>query len=208
MKINKNIVGLLAVAGAAYAAGHLGVLSGGGAGAWAQAQREPTAEDLAYMKAGSPGAHHKILDRLAGTWEGEFKFRMKRDGPLEVSRGTVTREWILGGRFLKEVVTATASWGPFEGLGFLGYNNFDGRYEFAWMENMSTGIATSSGTYHPDTNVLHFGGDYRDPVTGRLVHSWGKMDLSSPDRHVYTGYATDPDGRTYTSMEGVLERSK
>jgi hypothetical protein len=208
MKINRNIVGLLAVVGAAYAAGHLGVLSGGGSDAWAQAQQEASAEELAYMKAGAPGAHHKVLDQLAGVWEGEFKVRMVADAPFEVSRGTVTRAWILGGRFLKEVVTATSTLGPYEGLGFFGYNNLDGRYEIAWMESMSTAISTSKGTYHPDSKVMHFGGDYRDPVTGRLVHSWGKINLSDPDRHVYTQYATDPEGRTYTAMEGVLKRSR
>jgi hypothetical protein len=208
MKINRNIVVLLSVAGAAYAAGHFGVLAGGGSDAWAQPQQEPSAEELAYMKAATPGPHHRILDQLAGTWEGEFKFRMTPDAPYEVSHGTVTREWILGGRFLKEVVNGTSKMGPYEALGFIGYNNFDGRYEMAWVENMSTAIYMEPGTYHPDTKVMHMAGDHRDPVTGRLVHSWGKMDLSDPDRHVYMAYSTDPDGRTFTAMEGVLERVK
>ncbi|MHC4079975.1 MAG: DUF1579 family protein [Planctomycetota bacterium] len=207
MKINRNIVGLIAVAGAAYAAGHFGVLSGGGSGAWAQVEREPTPEELAYMKAGTPGKHHQILDQMVGEWEGRFTMRMDPTEEPMVTTGTVSRKWILDGRFIQEeVVGQIPDLGTFHGLGFVGYNNFDGQYESVWMENMSTAIAMSTGTFHPDKKVLHMAGDMRDPVTGRVVHQWGKMDLSDPDRHVYTGYSTDPDGRTYTAFEGVMER--
>jgi hypothetical protein len=208
MKINRNIVGLLAVAGAAYAAGHFGVLSSGGSDAWAQPEREPSAEDLAYIKAGAPGEHHQVLDQMAGEWEGVFKIWMEPNEAPMMSSGTVSRKWILGGRFLKEVVTATSDMGTFEGVGFIGYDNFDGQYQSVWMDSMSTAIHTETGTYHPDKKVLHLAGDHRDPVTGRLAHSWGKMDLSSPDRHVYTANSTDPDGRTYKAFEGVMERRK
>ncbi|MHC4774424.1 MAG: DUF1579 family protein, partial [Planctomycetota bacterium] len=121
MKINRNIVGLLAVAGLAYAAGHFGVLSGGGPEARAQAQPEPSAAKPAQLQVGDPGRHHRALDPLVGTWEGDFNFRMEADAPPMVSHGTVTREWILGGRFLKEVFTATSDLGDFEGLSFIGY---------------------------------------------------------------------------------------
>ncbi|MHC4127808.1 MAG: DUF1579 family protein [Planctomycetota bacterium] len=207
MKIKRNIVGLLAVAGAAYAAGHFGVLSGGGSEARAQAQQEPSAKEPA-QQVGDPGKHHRALDPLVGTWEGDFKFRMEPDAPPMASHGTVTREWILGGRFLKEVFTATSDMGEFEGLSFIGYDNFDGQYRSFWMENASTAFYMETGTLHPDRNVLHMAGDHRNPVTGRLAHTWGKLDLSSPDRHVYTAYSTGPEGRTFTAMEGVLERRK
>jgi hypothetical protein len=208
MKINRNIVGLLAVAGAAYAAGHFGVLSGGGPEARAQAQPEPSAGEMARLDIGAPGKHHRALDPLVGTWEGEFKFRMSPDAPQMTSRGTVTREWILGKRFLREVSTGTSEMGDFEALSFLGYNNFDGQYQSVWMESSSTAFYLETGTYHPDRKVLHMDGDHCDPVTGRLAHTWGKLDLSDPDRHVYTMYSTDPEGRTFTTLEGVLERTR
>jgi hypothetical protein len=207
MKINRNFVGLVAVAGVAYVAGQLDVFSGGGSDAWAQAEREPTPQELAYMKVATPGKHHEILDEMVGEWEGRFEMRMDPNQEPMVTTGTITRKWILGGRFIQEdVVGQIPGAGTFEGLGFVGYNNFDGQFESVWMENMSTAISFSRGTYHPDKKVLHMAMDVRDPATGRLVHQWGKMDLSDPDRHTYTGYSTDPDGRTYTTFEGVMER--
>ncbi|MHC4218797.1 MAG: DUF1579 family protein [Planctomycetota bacterium] len=206
MKINRNIAGLLAVAAAAYVAGRFDLLTGGGTGAWAQDDPEPSDAEMVYLEVGTPGPNHEILDQMVGEWDGLFKIWMAPDAPPMTSRGTVTREWVLGGRYLKEVVKATSDMGTFEGLGYIGYNNFDGQYQTVWMDSMSTGIFMETGTYHPDKKVLHTAGDHRDPVTGRVVHSWGKTDMSKPDRHTYTGYSTDADGRTYTAFEGVSER--
>jgi hypothetical protein len=145
---------------------------------------------------------------MVGEWDGSFKIWMEADAAPMMSTGTISRKWVVGGRFLKEVVIATSDMGPFEGLGYLGYNNYDRQYQTVWMDSMSTGIYTETGTFHPDKKVLHTAGDHRDPATGRVVHSWGKMDMTNPDRHVYTGYATDPEGRTYKAFEGVTERTK
>ena len=212
MKINRNIAALLAVAGLAYAAGHFGAFTAGTPGAWGQVQQEQEQqmppEMLPYIEAGMPGRYHHRLDALVGEWEGEFRFRMEPDVPFMVSRGTISREWILDGRFLKENVEAQFEADRFQGLGFIGYNNLEGRYQFIWMDSMSTAILTATGTYHPDTNVLHIRGTERDPVTGRVINTWGKMDLSDPDRHPYTGYSTTAAGRTYVAFEGMSVRKK
>ena len=50
------------------------------------------------------------------------------------------------------------------------------------------------------------GGEQRDPVTGRVINAWSKLDLSDPDRHKLVGYATDPSGHTFHAVEAVLER--
>jgi hypothetical protein len=133
---------------------------------------------------------------------------MQPDVPATVFRGTVTREWVLGGRFIKEVMKAESDEGPYETLGYMGFDNFDRQYQSVWMNTTSTSLHIEVGNYHPDRKVLHMANDGRDPVTGRVVHSWGKLDLSDPDRHVYTAYSTDPEGRTFTALEGILERRK
>jgi hypothetical protein len=205
MKINRRIVGLLAVAGLAYAAGRFSVPS---SGAWAQAEKQGSAGKQVHVDVGSPGPHHEMLDQLVGAWDGVFQVTLEPGAPPAVYSGAVNREWILGGRFVREVVKATSDEGPFEGLGYMGYDNFDRQYQSFWMDTTSTGLHVETGNYHPDRKVLHMASDGRDPVTGRVVHSWGKLDMSNPDRHVYTGYSTDPEGRTYTAVEGVLERKK
>ncbi len=56
------------------------------------------------------------------------------------------RQWIMDGRYIRESVRASSELGSFEGLGFSGYNNLDGQYEFVWMDNDSTMIYFETGS--------------------------------------------------------------
>ncbi len=208
MNMKRNLFGLLAVAGLAFAAGRLHVLSGGESVAWAQAEQELTEEMEAYVKAGMPGEHHRHLDVMIGEWDAVFKIWMAPDSEPMVSRGTVNREWVLDGRYVRETVEAVSDWGTFSGIGYIGYNNFDGQFEVAWMDSMSTGIYTESGTFDPDKKVLATRGAHRDPASGRIINSWGEMDLSDTDSHTYLGYINDPDGRSFKHFQGTTTRKK
>ncbi len=205
MKMNRNALVLIAVAGVAYAAGRWGPSAP--AEARAQATPETVPEEDGYRQATGPGPHHRHLDQLVGEWSGEFTLWMDADATPIVSHGTVSRRWILGGRFLEESVKAQGEQATYNSVGYIGYNNLDGQYQTVWMDNMSTAIHTETGTYHDDTKILHTRGSDRDPVTGRVTTTWTKLDLSDPARHTATGWAVGPDGRVFTAFEGVLHRS-
>ena len=214
MRINRNIAAVLALTALAFVAGRAGGLGGAPVATAQQMQQEIQEEMppelspdmLAAIEAGTPGEHHKHLDPLIGEWVGEFKIWMEPGGEPMVSKGTISRKWILGDRFVHEVVEATSDWGAFRGIGFLGYNNVDGQYEAIWMDSMSTGIYFETAAYDPDSKMLRTRGTYRDPASGHVLQSRGVMDLSNPNRHVYEGYMTGPDGKEYKSFAGVTER--
>lgn len=141
MKRALSITLLLAAALAGYTAGRTDLLSrfsGLLPAAWAgpsQAQQEAQEASppmdpkmQAMMEAGTPGEHHKVLDKLAGEWEGTFTIRMSPDAPPMTITGTMKRTWILDGRFLKEEVTSEMGGETFRGLGILGYDNRKGVY--------------------------------------------------------------------------------
>ena len=209
MKTSRTIVGMIAVAGLAYAAGHVSLFSSG-TNAWAGPEDDSqiTDEMQTYVEAGTPGKHHKYLDSLVGQWDGVFKIYMEPGQDPMISRGIVTREWILDGRFLKETVEATSDWGTFSGLGFYGYDNIDQQYEIVWMDSMSTGIYSETGTYDAQKMLLKTQGTKRDPSTGRVINTWGEFDLSDPDEHLYVSYMSGPDGRSFKHFEGVTSRQK
>jgi hypothetical protein len=210
MRINRNIVAVLALTALAFAAGRAGWL---GAGPTASAQQveeqapeKMSPEAVAAIAAGTPGEHHRYLNTLIGEWEGTFKIWMEPGAEPMISEGTVSREWILDGRFVHEVVEASSDWGPFKGISYLGYNNVDGQYEAIWMDSMSAGIYFETGSLDPDTQVMRTRGTYRDPASGKVLNSRGMMDMSNPNRHTMVGYTTGPDGKEFKSFEGVMER--
>ncbi len=208
MKISRNVVALAAVAGAAFAAGHLFALRGEGGEAWAAQDDKQSEAMQACIEAGTPGEHHQYLDQLVGEWTGEYRIWMEPGTEPMVFNGTVSREWVLGNRFLRETVECTSPMGPFNAIGFSGYDNVDGQYEFAWLDSMSTGIYFETGTYDPKRKVLSSRGSNRDPATGRVIPSWGDLDLSNPDRHVFVGHSVSAAGGQFKHFEGVLQRRK
>lgn len=209
MKMSRTVLGMVAVAGLAYAAGHVNLFPGGPhAVAGPDEDYQVSAEMEAYVAAGTPGENHKRLNALAGKWDGVFKIYMEPGQEPMISRGTVTRNWILDGRFLQETVEATSDWGPFSGIGFFGYDNVDQQYEIVWMDSMSTGIYSETGTFDAEKNLLQTQGTNRDPASGRVINSWGKLDLSDPNEHVYVGYINGPDGKRFKHFEGVTSRQK
>ncbi len=210
MRINKNIVGVAAIAAVAFTVGRLELPLGSQSSALAQDQgeMEMTPEQKAIMKAATPGQHHRYLDALVGDFTAEVKIWMTSDSePMEFT-GTLKREWVLDGHFIKETIKADSPMGPFEAIGFIGYNNIDGQYESIWLENASTAIMSGSGMYNPETNILFMMSKHRDPATGHLITSWNRTDLSDPYRETSTGYQVGADDKEFKNFEGVFVRKQ
>jgi len=209
MRIHRGLLTLAGVAGVAFAAGHF--YTGNPATAFGGDHAEKSGASFEEQMAacavyGEPSEHHRYLDPLIGDFEAEFTMYAEPGGPAITSTGTISRKWILDGRFVKETVKATSEYGDFEGLGFIGYNNYDGQYEVAWMESHSTALMTETGFYDAAKKVLTFHGSHRDPLTGRVVNGWGEVDLTDPAKQVYVSYTIGPDGQRVKQFEGVARR--
>ena len=103
MKINRNIVGMAAIAAVAFTVGRLGLPLGGQSTAIAQdpGEMEMTPAMEAWMKAATPGKHHKYLEALIGDFTADVKIWESPDAePMQFTRQTdgITRElprWVL-----------------------------------------------------------------------------------------------------------------
>lgn len=169
----------------------------------------PTEQMEKVAKLMEPGADHEVMEPLIGHFEGSGKMWMEEGGEAMEFSGKVDREWVLGGRFVHEKVTGDAM-GPeqpaFEGLGVMGYNTIERRYESAWIENMSTYISMMNGTYDAAKKTFTFTGELMNPMTLKRTRQRSVLDVSDPNREVMTGYTTDTDGKEFKCFEGVFER--
>ena len=208
MTTNRNIVAVLAIAAVAFAVGRTGVPTGAGSTALAAGQPEggPPPDVAGMMAAGTPGEPHEKLNVLIGIFDATVKIWMDEgEEPLEFV-GSVRRQWILDGRYMRENVRASGDMGIFEGLWYIGYNNLDGQYEMVWMDSESTSIYTETGSFDDATKILTTRGSHRDAVSGTVVHTRGVFDLSDPNRHTLIEYETGSDGHERKSFEGVFTR--
>ena len=118
-----------------------------------------------WMEVATPGEPHKGLGMLAGTWDMTMTGMMMESA----SKGVSTFTSVLGGRFVRQEVKAEmGDFGPFEGIGYTGYDNMKKKYVMSWMDSMGTMMLHAEGLASKD---------------GKEVRFWGTMDECTTGEH-------------------------
>ncbi|HKO59222.1 MAG TPA: DUF1579 domain-containing protein [Thermoanaerobaculia bacterium] len=162
----------------------------------------------AWQKALTPGPQHKALDAMAGTWETKVTSYMAPGAPPMTSTGTSVNRWIMGGRYLEQRFTGSFMGQPFEGLGYTGYDNVSGKYWGTWMDNMSTGMMSSTGTASADGKSYTFTATMNDPMSGKATTAEERIMVVDKDHHNFEMWSPGPDGRNFKAMEINYTRKK
>jgi hypothetical protein len=161
----------------------------------------------AMMKAGAPGEEHKKLSNLTGKWNAKVTMWMDPAAPPQVSRGTSTNKWILGGRWVQQTFSGKFMGRPFSGIGYTGYDNIKKQYVSTWMDDMSTAVMVSMGSASDD-KTYEFSSTVDDPMTGKPAEVKVKTTVVDDDHHVMEMWGPAPDGKMYKMMEITYSRKK
>ena len=178
----------------------------GVAGADDKKKADPAAAMEAMMKAGMPGEAHKKLEPLIGDWTYKVKIWFDPSGAPMDGTGTCKRQWILGGRYVREEYKGDETPEPFQGIGVVGYDNLRKKYTSAWIDSMSTGIVTGTATFDATGKTMTTLMENLDPVTGKPAKGRDVVDLSDKNKQTITAFKTAPDGKESKVMEIVLTR--
>lgn len=174
-------------------------------------KKEMSADEKAMMEAWAksmtPGAAHKALDGMTGTWDTKVKSWMSPGAPPMESSGVSENKWILGGRWIEQRFTGEFMGMPFEGIGYTGYDNVQKKYVGTWMDNMSTGAMISTGTA-ADAKTWNFTATMFDPMTGKAAAIEEKITVVDKDHHIMEMWGPGPDGKMYKNMELHYTRKK
>ena len=178
----------------------LALLLSGPLAAQETATPEMQAMMQAYQKAGTPGAEHRQLAAMAGTYDLTVKAWHEPGKPPTTDAGTATRKMILGDRVMVEDVSSQMMGQPYTGMGLHGFDNVTGKYWATWNDSMSTGLMVSEGSCDADM-ACTYTGTYHDPVSRepqatRMTTRW--TDAST---EVFEMYAPGPDGKEAKMME-------
>ncbi|HOG17649.1 MAG: hypothetical protein A4E73_03619 [Syntrophaceae bacterium PtaU1.Bin231] len=158
-----------------------------------------------YRKLGTPGAPHKMLARLAGSWTAKIKSYMEPGKPPAESTGTSEKKMVLGERFLQEEFSGDMMGHAFAGIGFTGYDNHAMKYLSTWMDSMGTAILFFQGTASADGKVITQENWHDDPLRGRM--KWRSVTRIVDDSTVvFEMYGTDKTHEERNVMEIVYTR--
>ncbi len=158
-----------------------------------------------YQKLGTPGASHKMLANLAGSWATKTRGWMEADKPPMEGTGTCEQKMILGGRYLQQEYTGEMMGSPFTGINLIGYDNHSKKYVSIWIDSMSTGIYYFEGTASVDGKTIMQESSYDDPVRGPAV--WLSVTRIVDDNTLeYEMYLTPKGGNKEKMMEMTVTR--
>src|SRR3546814_16159041 len=89
---------------------------------------------------------------------------MDPSAPPMVETGKSVDTVVLGGRQIRTQFSSRFMGQPFNGIGFMGYDNVSGKYVASWVDDMSTGLMTSAGDYDPATKTYPFVAEMAGPM--------------------------------------------
>jgi hypothetical protein len=161
----------------------------------------------AMVKAATPGEAHKKLSSMAGTWNTQVTMWMQPGAPPQVSTGTSTNKWVLGGRWMQETFDGTFMGKPFHGVGYTGYDNVKEQYVGTWMDTASTAVMTSMGKAEDD-KTYSFTSTIDDPLTKKPMDMKTKVTVTDKNHHTMEMWGPAPDGTQFKMMEITYTRKK
>ena len=160
-----------------------------------------------YTKLGTPGAPHKLLASMAGSWNTKTKSWMEPNQPPMESTGTCQQKMLLGGRFLQQEYTGDMMGNTFTGIGVTGYDNHTKKYVSTWMDSMGTGIFFFEGTASADGKTVTQEARYDDPLKGPM--KWRSVTkIVDGNTLVFEMYSTDKRGKEEKMMEIIYTRKR
>jgi hypothetical protein len=160
-----------------------------------------------YTKLGTPGAHHKTLASMAGSWNTKIKSWMEPDKPPMESTGACEQKMILGGRFLQQEFTGEMMGSGFTGIGVTGYDNHTRKYVSTWIDSMGTAILFFEGTAGADGKTITQESRYDDPVKGPM--KWRSVTRIVDDNtFLFEMDGIDKNGKEEKMMEITYTRRR
>jgi hypothetical protein len=147
-----------------------------------------------------PGAEHKVLDPLVGSWDAKIKMWLEPGKEPSNSEGKMTRKWIMDGLFLEEKVDSKFMGMTFKGLGLNGYDTAKKKYVGTWIDTMGTGIMILDGTYDEKTKTFTLIADEVDPQ-GKKSKFRSSTKIMAADHHVQEMFSTPEGGKEMKVME-------
>jgi hypothetical protein len=162
----------------------------------------------AQPPADKPGADHKKLEPLAGSWTFTMKMWGEPGKPPAESKGTSEQKWVVDSHFLQEDVHSDAGGEKFTGMGLTGFDNLMGKYTSFWVDSGGTGMSMSFGTVDASGKVFTFSKEDYNPMTKKKIKIRDVMRIDSNDKHTVESYHTEEGGKEMKVMEIVYTRKK
>lgn len=167
---------------------------------------DPAALEKMMEEWGKPGPEHECFKHLAGTWKATVKTYMEDPEKPTVSEGESTFKTLMGGRFVQQNFRCKMGDKSFRGMGLSGYDKTKKKYVGVWIDDMSTSMMHTEGTFDKESNTM--------TETGTSACPMGEMKMKmvtkvvDDDHFTFTMYTLQDAGKETKMMEIAYERQE
>jgi hypothetical protein len=187
----------------------LGLFVLAGVSAAQDAKTPPSPQELLKLlaEAGKPGPEHKKLEPFVGDWTFTAKLWTDPSQPPAVGKGTIQRQWIMGGRFVQESLKIEALGKTAEGMGLIGYDNAQKKFTCVRVCGLCGTIGHHLATSNNSGTRFECATEECCPLTSQMIKGRIEILVENNDRIVVNEYKTI-NGKEFKMKEIVSVRTR
>lgn len=155
-----------------------------------------------------PGDGQKRLEFMEGTFDVKVKVWIEPSQPPIESKGTAVATWVLGHRYIQQMLSGFIMGEAWSGIGYAGYDNVQGQYVACYMDTGSTGMEWYTGNMDPEGKTAKLTATIYDAITLKPTKLEMRLTMSPDGNHVTELWQADASGKMFESMEFTYIRKK
>lgn len=132
----------------------------------------------------TPGAGQKRLEPMIGSFDVAIRTWVDPSKPPLESSGTMVSTWVLGHRYVQSMLTASVGGEPFNGIGYIAFDNITKTYQATWMDSGSTGMTWYSGGFDASGKGATMKASQPSVLTGKHSPLELRMTINDDGGHV------------------------
>ena len=155
-----------------------------------------------------PGEGQKKLDFMVGTFDVKILVWLEPNQPPIESRGTSVNTWVLGHRYLQQMLSAFIMGESFNAIGYAGYDNVAKTYVASYMDSGSTGMEWYKGQIDPDGRHATMTTTIYTGMTAEPTKVEMRLAIDPNGDHVTEMWQADASGKMFKIIELHYKRVK
>lgn len=176
-------------------------------------EKAPKAPDMKEIvrdleNAMTPGEAQKKLGFLVGTYDVKVRTWVDPSKPPTESTATSVATWVLGNRYVQQMLAGYVMGEPWSGIGYVGFDNTMKKYVMTYMDSDSTGMEWYTGTMDAAGKNAKMIGTTHDDVTGKPQSVELRLSVAANGDHVTEVWQGDVNGKLSKVMELQYTRKK
>lgn len=175
-------------------------------------EKTKASKDAAMVKdlenAMTPGEAQKRLGFMVGTFDVKVRTWVDPSKPPVESSAASVGTWVLGNRFVQNMLSGFVGGQAYHGIGYAGFDNVSKKYVATYMDDGGTGMEWYTGTMDASGKVAKMTGTTNDEVTGKPVPVEMRLSVAANGDHVTELWTADAAGKMAKVMELQYTRNK